>query len=474
MKNGHNRQEDKTKVSDELTNELSDGVDLGMKSDMTILSQVSHEIRTPLTAIFGYAEMILKHASSLQESREAASVILDNSDYLLRILDDLLEADNPSNRISGGCGELSIRKQQLDILRLLQGVYKMFSNAAIRKGLYFTLSYSTPIPRIILTDMIRVRQVLINLISNAIKFTLTGGVCVNVSWQNDNMSDVIFVTGVIKIDVCDSGIGISPEVLPCLFVPYFQADQTIRACFGGTGLGLAISKKIANKLGGEIKVTNNPNGGTTFSFLLPVLLEGDVEFVSDPLSEYSGIINNPKTTTKNINIKNNAKNTNNSKNSNVTKNFIPTKNTGNTNVEELGKNNNAGMESDAGSEPQTLTGQRILLVDDSDEVRRLFGLILTKAGAAVKYAENGELAFDLASRENFDVILMDISLPFEDGYSVSQRLRNNGYRGQIIAITGDDSLECKNKARQAGCNTFVTKPIFRNELIKIVNAHKNK
>ncbi|MDR2642479.1 MAG: response regulator [Planctomycetaceae bacterium] len=419
----------------------SDVTNSGKNTEITILSQVSHELKMPLSVILGYAEFITKQAGNLQECRNAASIILDNSDYLLQIIDNLLESGRQDN-LSGKNGEsLTIRNQQMDISRMIRRVYKLFSNSAAQKGLFFTVAYSTPIPRIIVTDRIRIRQILFNLISNAIKFTLSGGVRIILSWQKNNSSDIIFVTensenientGMLKIDVCDSGIGISPDVLPRLFTPYQQADHTIKTCFGGTGLGLAISQKIANKLGGKIIVTNNLKAGSTFSFLLPVTLDGEVEFVSDPFSTVENCIAGE--------------------------------------VVDNGENN--VIESDSGvCDEFLLAGCRVLLVEDSEEMRRLWGLILEKAGAIITYAGDGESAFNFASNENYDVILMDVGLPAEDGYSVVRRLRNQGYGGQIVAVTADNSFESKEKSQFAGCNAFAAKPIFRNELIRIVKSN---
>ncbi|MDR0391410.1 MAG: response regulator [Planctomycetaceae bacterium] len=404
-------------------------------SEMSVLPQVAHEIRTPLTAILGYAEFITNQAISLQECRDAASIILDNSDYLLKILDDLLEADESNNLSNESIKNLADKKQQVDIPNTIHGVYRMFSNAATAKKLFFMISCSTPIPRFIVTKIIPFRQILVNLVSNAIKFTLTGGVRIILSWQKNNLHESDFIAGVLRIDVCDSGIGISPEVLPQLFTPYQQADHTIKTRFGGTGLGLAISQKIANKLGGGIIVTNNIEGGSTFSFLLPVKLEGEVEFISDLLS----LVDNYDAKERNVESKY---------------------------VVEDGEN-----ESD---EKCLLTGCRVLLVEDSEEVQRLLGFILTKVGAIVEYAGDGKTAFDVAVKGKFDVILIDVGLPIEDGYSAVQRLRNNGYRGQIIALTADNSIENKKKSKQAGCNDFVTKPILRNELIKIIQENCSK
>ncbi|MDR1485052.1 MAG: hybrid sensor histidine kinase/response regulator [Planctomycetaceae bacterium] len=405
-----------------------------LKSEITILSRVSHELKTPLAAILGYAEFIAMQAANLEECREAASIILDNSDYLLQILDELLEADKPDN-LSGNSGErsggakLADKKQRADIAGMVRGVYRMFSNSAVVKGLFFTVSCSTPIPRIIVTEIIRVRQVLINLVGNAIKFTASGGVRIVLSWQKDDSSDAIFTTGIFRIDVCDSGVGISPEVLPRLFTAYQQADRTIKTRFGGTGLGLAISQKIANQLGGEIIVANNTDGGSTFSFLFPVKLGGEVEFISDL---FSGV-----------------------------------ENCGGVGGVVGGRDDIVG-----GCDGEVLlVGCRVLLVEDSVELCRLFGLILGNAGAMVEYTDNGEAAFDLAMSEKFDVILMDVGLPLGDGYSVVRRLRDAGYKGQIIAVTADDSFESREKSKQAGCNTFAAKPIFRNELIKLIKSN---
>jgi CheY-like chemotaxis protein len=430
-----------------------------MSSELTILSQVSHEIKTPLTAILGYAEFIKNQADSLQDCRNAASIILNNSEYLLQILDDLLEAEMPDNlsannnlpnRINDsgntdnklsvdiveklGGAKLAYKRRPADISQMIHGVYGIFANAAESKGLYFTVSCSTLIPRIIVTEIIRVRQILINLVGNAIKFTLSGGVRVILSWHKCDLSGASSVTGILRIDVCDSGIGISPEVLPRLFIPYQQADQTIKNRFGGTGLGLAISQKLANKLGGEIIVTNNTEGGSTFSFLLPVKLDGDVEFIFDLFNaaESGG------------------------------------------GVGEVGDVGGGEVKVVDDIDVMCLCGCRILVVEDSVEVSRLLEFILRAVGAEVESVDSGEKVFEILRVVKFDVILMDVGLPLEDGYTVTRRLRDDGYKGQIIALTADNSIDSVKKSIQAGCNAFATKPFSRREIIKVVLSHYKK
>ncbi|MDR1477808.1 MAG: response regulator [Planctomycetaceae bacterium] len=456
---------------------------------MTILSRVAHELKTPLAAILGYAEFIAGQATDLQECRSTANIILDNSDYLLQIIEELLAADAPDNFSGNRVGKSAVKSKRTEVSHLIRGVYRLFANTAASKGLFLTAVYNTPIPRTIVMNAVRVRQILINLISNAIKFTSTGGVRIILSWQNDNSLDTNFtysscfknpetehanttsqndclmlkstahadinIKGIFKISICDSGIGISPELmddLPRLFLPYQQADSTIKQRFGGTGLGLAIAKRTAEYLGGKINVGNNPDGGAIFSFLLPVKLEDGIEFISDLFDKAAesniGAANVDAAEVVNSDLRSSCSKISETEHANAT-----SQSDNSTNV-----HNSCGE----------LLGHRVLLVEDCEELRRLLGLFLSRAGANVTYAESGETAYNFASSEDYDVILMDIGLPLEDGYSVVRRLRDNGYKGQIIAVTADNSLECKEKSQIAGCNNFAAKPIFHDELIKII------
>jgi signal transduction histidine kinase/CheY-like chemotaxis protein len=374
------------------------------------LANMSHEIRTPMTAILGYCDILLGEAESdrgLRPHRDAMLIIRRNGDFLLGLVNDILDLSKIE------AGKLEVERIPCSVEVLLADVVALFRVRAEAKGLDLEARVLGAVPKVILTDPTRIRQVLFNLVSNAIKFTETGSVGITVRMTSE-------ATPKLQIDVTDTGIGISPDVAAKLFCPFTQADASTTRKFGGTGLGLSISRRLAQMLEGDLGVESQPGRGSRFTLTVGV---GQVDAAAVlPLGAIAGTCQ-------------------------------PVANT----------------LADYPLPP----GCRILLVEDGPDNQRLISHLLKKAGAVVELAENGELGVKAAlaaadRREPFDLILMDMQMPVLDGYAATARLRKLGYSYPIIALTAHSMTGDRQKCLDAGCDDYLPKPVDRNLLFPLI------
>ncbi|WP_145348518.1 PAS domain-containing protein [Rosistilla ulvae] len=374
------------------------------ESKSAFLANMSHEIRTPMTAILGYTDLI---AEKLNDDETLAYVrtIRRNGDFLLDIINDILDISKIE------AGKFDIRNERFAPNRLVEDVRSIMEVRATERKLELDVEYHGFIPAEIQSDPKRLKQILINLVGNAIKFTTAG--CVNII--------VRFLPGEIprlQFDVVDSGIGMSEKQKRRLFQPFSQGDGNVNREFGGTGLGLAISKRLTEMLGGEISVCSNLHEGSTFTVTIAT---GDIDKV--PLIQ-------PRLTT------------------------------------ELTQEETVG-------EKITLNC-RILVVDDRRDIRFLSRRLLTKAGAEVDEAEDGQVALTmvrekLARDEWYDLVLLDMQMPRLDGYQTAQQLRKLGFAGPIIALTADAMQGDMTRCIECGCNDYLSKPINVQRLTSMVH-----
>ncbi len=385
------------------------------------LANMSHEIRTPMTAILGFAD-ILKNNGDLEnappERIDAINTITRNGEHLLSLINSILDLSKIES------GKLDVEKIECAPLDLLREVHSLMQVRADAKNLKLSIACSGIIPATINSDPTRLRQILLNLVGNALKFTENGGVRVEVSHQSSSDE-----TSNLRFDVIDTGIGMTAEQMNRLFQPFTQADTSTTRRFGGTGLGLTISKRLAEILGGTIEVGSRSGEGTTFSVTVATGDLGGVEMVSQTeLVSSDGLHRCQK-----------AKPTQ--------KAALPEVNC------------------------------RVLLAEDGPDNQRLISFVLKKAGMDVKIANNGQEALELAARANdssnsiqepFDVVLMDMQMPVLDGYQATRRLREQGYRRPIIALTAHAMTGDREKCLEAGCDDFATKPIDRQRLITMI------
>ncbi len=382
------------------------------KAKSEFLANMSHEIRTPMTAILGYTELLgTEYAESGQCSgtslREYLQTISRNGEALLAIINDILDLSKieagENHMDVGPCHPIQIAAEVVDLLR----------EVATRKGLSLVLELETQVPSVIQSDAKRFRQILVNLVGNAIKFTETGGVRVVLRLRQADRS-----RPQLECDVIDTGIGISQSQTQRLFHAFSQGDASSTRRFGGTGLGLAISRQLARLLDGDVTVSSEPGKGSLFRVSVAT---GDLEGVSlasrveraEPLLVSASL---PKPAPFHLKA-------------------------------------------------------RVLLAEDGPDNQRLISTLLGKAGAAISVAENGEAAVRTAiqsrdRQEAFDLILMDMQMPVMDGYEATRRLRDAQWTGPIIALTANAMSGDRDKCLAAGCSDYLAKPITRRSLIE--------
>ncbi len=388
-------------------------------SKSAFLANMSHEIRTPMTAILGFTDLLAEDGDIVQapERRlESIRTIKRNGEHLLALINDILDVSKIE------AGKMTVESIDTDPAQIVDDVVALISGRAADKGITLDTVYRTRVPRSIATDPVRLRQVLVNLVGNAIKFTETGGVTIRVGVDpiGDRAQD-----STLRFDVCDTGIGMTPEQLSRLFQPFNQADSSVTRRFGGTGLGLTISRRLAEMLGGALEVTSHFGTGSTFSLGLPVPAQAELWNPATRTSPEAPII---------------------------------------TRVD-----------------PDALRGVRILLVEDGPDNQRLICHVLHKAGAVVSVAINGfealrKLCQDsggvtvLASPAPFDLILMDMQMPIMDGYSATTKLRTMGCTTPVIALTAHSMKDEQDKCLSSGCDAYAGKPIDRASLIDMCRA----
>ncbi len=387
------------------------------------LANMSHEIRTPMTAILGFADMLLdepdiEHAP--WQRIEAIRTIQRNGQHLVELINDILDLSKVE------AGKLQVERVTCCPSQILTDVISLMRVRADAKKLPLSLEFDGPVPEWIKSDPLRLRQILINLVGNAIKFTLEGSVHVVAGLITNADGPTLF-----RIQVVDTGVGLSQQQIAELFTPFTQVDTSATRKFGGTGLGLSISKRLAEMLGGEIAVTSAPGAGSTFEVTVDA---GDLTGVRMLTSGAKSASAARTVTPRPPQISGDPE---------TTENRLP-----------------------------CIQG-RILLVEDGPDNQRLIGFVLGKAGALVALAENGRIGCDMAlgalhGGEPFDVILMDMQMPVMDGYAATIHLRSVGYSGPILALTAHAMEGDAAKCLAAGCDAYLTKPIDRVKLIRTI------
>ena len=385
--------------------ELAEKAESASKAKSAFLANMSHEIRTPLTAILGYAESALDADQTEIERVMALKAVKRSGDHLLQIINNVLDFSKIE------ADKLEAEKVRVDYFAVLSEVEALVSRQANSKGLDFRLIYTFPLPASFMGDPVRLRQVLLNLCSNAIKFTESGKVLVSVSYNPEHRW--------LCFSVEDTGIGMAKDQVDRIFTPFEQADSSITRRFGGTGLGLALSKRLVELMGGTLNVISTPNVGTTFELTLPCANPAGVPMVS-------GITD--------------------------------------VDTEQL------GSQLVVPAVRHSLRG-RVLLAEDNPENQKLLSLILEKMGAEVTVAENGQEAVDKAVNTHFDLVYMDMQMPLVSGIEATEILRSQDYRAPIIALTANATSEDRDQCLQAGCDDFLTKPINRDMLYEVTSRY---
>ncbi|KAA0135053.1 ammonium transporter [Gimesia chilikensis] len=383
------------------------------------LANMSHEIRTPMTAVLGYTDVLMEESWGRPGSIKLIEVIKRNGNYLLDLINDILDLSKIES------GSLNIEKIPFSLIEKLQEVESLMQVRAELQEISFKLTFAGKIPKQIQSDPTRLKQILINLIGNAIKFTPDGGqVSVETSCLNPDSPEPL-----LQFKIIDTGIGMNAEQVAGLYQPFVQADSSTTRKFGGTGLGLAISKRLAKMLGGDLTCQSTPDVGTTFTLQIQIGESESLEYYNDPQDALEAAAHKPAPViTKPVQAANRS--------------------------------------------------CSVLLAEDGEDNQRLISMLLRKEGAGVKLAENGEIAVRYAMHaleqgQPFDVILMDMSMPVLDGYGATQKLREQGYKLPIIALTAHAMSGDRAKCIAAGCTDYATKPVNREKLREIIETYQS-
>ena len=363
------------------------------------LANMSHEIRTPMNGIIGVTNLALRNEISEQQ-KNYLTKIDQSAKWLLRILDDILDF----SKIEANKLKLEMAEFRMD--SVISKISNIIAFAVKQKAIDFEIKVSDKVDFNLIGDSLRLEQVLLNITSNAVKFTHDGGVTINVdlSEKKDNYAKLLF-------SVKDTGIGMSEKQTSIVFEAFGQADSSTTRMYGGTGLGLAICKSLVELMGGELWVESSLGIGTTFFFTACFETVDARELPGDASIDESDYL--------------------------VAEEF---------------------------------KGARLLLAEDNEINQLIAEELLTLAGFSVDIAENGTIAVDMVEKNNYDLVLMDIQMPETDGFSATKTIRlNNKFKNlPILAMTANAMHGDREKSLQAGMNDHITKPLVPKDVLRTI------
>ncbi len=395
---------DEAKVEIQKSKELAEAASQA-KSDF--LANMSHEIRTPMNAILGFTDLLRRGvADNDGDQDEYLSTIHSSGVHLLELINDILDLSKIES------GKLEFEKIECSPARILVDVLSIFRAKAEEKGIKLDLDLKSRLPETIVTDPLRVRQVVTNLVGNAIKFTASGGVriCAGIEHGSDRESSTL------TIEVVDTGIGLTDAQMDKIFNPFTQADGSTTRNYGGTGLGLSISKQITEALGGGLSVNSVVGKGSLFTATFDIGDASQQNFVS--LADFQTLQHRDDSETKQMS--------------------------------------------------RRFPGTKILVVDDGNANRRLISLVLGKAKCEIDTCVNGAEALEYIEENEYDLVFMDMQMPVMDGYTATRTLREKGCEIPIVALTANAMQGDKEKCMDAGCSGFLSKPVNLDELLDTV------
>lgn len=433
---------DEVNRHEQTREELVEAKELAEAANRTkseFLANMSHEIRTPLTAIMGFTDLLRKGAYDDDQTAqtEQLNMIYRSSQHLLELINDILDLSKVE------AGSYKSEPVKCSAHEIVCEVIAVQQVAAAQKELFLNYGWSTPIPEVIHTDPSRLRQILINLIGNAVKFTTSGGVTVTMGMAEKGGQELLAVR------VQDTGIGIPDEKLQQIFEPFVQADTSVTRQFGGTGLGLSICRRIAKMLGGRLTVKSTPGKGSTFTAMInPGNLDGIQRLDQMPNEKLHR--------------------------TEITSAFATMDHESQT-----GKVASMVRKSSHSSQSKyDLQNLKVLVIEDGDINRKLLNLLLKRAGASVTIAENGQIGVEYTTQKLFDVILMDMQMPIMDGYTATAKIREFQIDTPIVALTAHAMVGDAQQCYDAGCNEYLSKPIEEELLYKtirrVVDSHHEK
>jgi len=388
-------------LKNELLEEARDAALSATRAKSAFLATMSHEIRTPLTGVIGFAEVIYDSSINSEKRAELTSLIIKSGRHLLGIINDILDLSKiESNKIE-------LERIELDFVKLIQEIRFLIEPQVTEKGIAFSIEYSLPVPKNIIGDPLRIKQILINLCSNAIKFTDIGKISLLISYDSDHH--------LLFIDVVDTGIGMTKEQTEKVFEAFQQADSSTTRKYGGTGLGLSLTKQLVELMGGSIKVESVSGVGSRFRIGIPYTAPETPLLVQNQLQ-----IKHKK---------------------------------------EVSRHNLSRVSG------------LVLLAEDNSTNQELLTLLIENIGANVDVVENGKQAVEQALSGTYDLILMDMQMPVMSGLEAVQELRLSEYMGPIYALTANVLKRDMEKCLNAGCDGFLTKPVDREHLNQVICKH---
>jgi len=377
-----------------------DEAEAANRAKSEFLANMSHEIRTPMNAILGFTELLRRgFGKSERESTKYLNTIHASGRHLLALINDILDLSKVE------AGRLEIERIACAPHAIVKQAVLELEPKAREKGIGLAFCAAGPLPQSVQSDPGRLRQIVLNLLGNAVKFTEKGGVRIVARLEQGKPERC-------AIDVIDTGIGIAPDRFGALFEAFVQADTSITRRYGGTGLGLTISRKLARALGGDVTVTSELGKGSTFT----------LTFETGPLEDV------PMLPPERI-FEEHAQ--------------VP-----------------------APRERWRLPAARVLVADDAAENRELVTLVLSGHGLWVEQAENGRVAVEMVLKGGYDVVLMDMQMPLLDGYGAARELRARGVRTPIVALTASAMAGSEREVLAAGCDVYMTKPLDIDALVR--------
>ena len=391
-------------IKNKQLNEVSKQALEATRTKSEFLAIMSHEIRTPLTSIIGFAEALTERSTQIKDRINITKIIIKNGKHLLKIINDLLDISKIE------ANKMEFEKTYFSPVALVMEVKDLVESQFLEKNIKFYIEYEYPFPNVIYNDALRIKQIILNLCSNALKFTKVGKVSIKIHCEIEN--EKLFFT------VIDSGIGLSIEQKEKIFDAFAQADTSTTRKYGGTGLGLSLSKQFAEKMGGTITVESLPGIGSQFY----------ASISTGKIDQSQLIVGEPELPDKVDNI-----------------------------IYQY-------------DHSCTVKGS-ILIAEDNEDNQQLLTILLSNIGAEITFVENGQEAIDKTRGKTYDLILMDMQMPVMGGIEATKILRQSNYTNPIIALTANAMQSDHDSCVEAGCDEFLTKPINKDKLFQAIYKH---